>query len=85
MTDFDWVKYIRPSVDWSDIKDLDGRVFYTSGNPITLLEFNSNWDDIPKDTTCVQGVDEVNPNQSACWPLKIIETYFNDGSWVWVN
>ena len=85
MSEWDWVKDIRPAVDWTNVKDLDGRRFYSSMRPNTLLEFNSNWGNLLEKTTCVQKLGEVNPYQSVHWSLNVIKDNFDTGVWVWVN
>jgi hypothetical protein len=83
MSEWDWVKDIRPAVDWTNVKDLDGRRFYSPRRPHVLFEFNSNWTNLLEETTCVQKVGEVNPSQSVHWSLKVIKDNFDEGVWVW--
>tara|TARA_R110000803_G_scaffold202415_3_gene267560 strand:+ start:801 stop:1058 length:258 start_codon:yes stop_codon:yes gene_type:complete len=85
MSEWDWVKDIKPAVDWTNVKDLDGRRFYTYMRPNLLFEFNSNWANLLEKTTSVQNVGEVNPNQSVHWSLNVIKDNFDRGVWVWVN
>lgn len=86
MDDFKWVSDIRPAIDWSDVKDLDGRRFVVRNDSRNIVyEFNSNWPDVPRDVTHVQRSGSVNPSQSCEWVLSLIRTYFDDGSWIWVD